>query len=373
MESTSDLYRVLGVARDASKDEIRRAYKKLARKHHPDVNPGNQAAEQRFKELSAAYEVLSDDDKRAAYDEFGEEALKSGFDPEKARAYQRWQSGRQSGGVPFSAEHLDFDLDELFGGAGGGFGGPRGPRPRESAPRDVHAVAELELADAIRGAEISVEVPTESGCSTCAGSGQQPNTRAERCSTCGGSGHRRVARGPLNMVTTCGDCGGRGQRITPCTSCQGVGRVVSTERVRVRIPPGADDGSTLRIPHKGAGGAGGRGDLVIETRVRPHPFVVRAGLDLTLKLPVTVDEAYNGAKVTVPTFDGSVELKIPPRSQSGQKLRLRGRGVTRGGVSGDLFVALDVRMPDVEDEGLARCLSQAGRAYKKPVRSELTL
>lgn len=174
------------------------------------------------------------------------------------------------------------------------------------------------------------------------------------------------------MVTTCEACQGRGERSTPCSSCGGAGRVANQERVRVRIPPGADDGSTLRIGGKGTGGAQ-RGDLVIETRVRPHPWLRRDGLDLTMTLPITLAEAYGGAKVEVPTFDGPVSLTIPPRSQSGQKLRLRGRGVKRGPQQGDLFVELQVRLPDRADDRLEQALRDAESAYSQPVRSELSL
>lgn len=370
MASTRDPYEVLGVAKSATTEEIRRAYKKLARKHHPDVNPGNAEAEARFKEMSAAYEVLSDEKKRAAYDEFGQDALKTGFDPEQARTYRRWQAGRESGGVPFSSEHFDFDLGDLFGGFAGGAGARR-PAPRG---RDVHAVAELDLEEAVRGTEVSVTVPTYRACTTCQGGGAEPNTPVTRCETCGGTGRRRVARGPLNVVTTCEACQGRGERFTPCHTCGGDGTVGTPDRVRVRIPAGADDGSTVRVAGRGADGAGGeRGDLVIETRVRPHRWIRRDGLDLTMTLPVTLAEAYAGAKVKIPTFDGAVELKIPPRSQAGQKLRLRGRGISRGGDKGDLYVELDVRLPDQEDPGLAEALRDAERAYSTPVRAELKL
>jgi molecular chaperone DnaJ len=379
MGTSRDLYAVLGVDRKATHEEVRRAYKKLARKHHPDVNPGNEQSEARFKEISAAYEVLSDQDKRAAYDEFGEDALASSFDPEQARAYRRWQKGRTDGGVPFSGERLDFDLADLFGGLGGigGFddvgvadlgGVPQSPL----RGHDVRAAVELELEQAIRGAEVTVMVPVQGPCTGCAGTGRAPNTKVTRCSRCGGSGRQQVARGPLNMVTVCESCHGRGESFTPCPACQGAKRQTSTDQVRVRIPPGADDGSTLRISGKGAGGAQ-RGDLVIETRVKPHPVLRRSGLDLTMTLPITLSEAYDGAKVEVPTFDGPVSLRIPARSQSGQRLRLRGRGVQRGSKRGDLFVELQIRMPDRVDEELSKALRDADEAYTEPVRAELSL
>lgn len=293
------LYEVLGVPRDAKPEAIRSAYRKLARKHHPDVNPGDKKAEERFKKIATAYEVLSDEKRRAAYDEFGEESLAGGFDADKAREYAKWQRGRrQQRSTPFEEGPVEFDFAELFGGR------PRGPRRGQ----DLHATVQMDLRDAIHGAEVSLELP------------------------------------------------GQGA-------------------VRVRIPPGADTGSTIRVPGKGAAGAGGgpSGDLVIETEVRPHPHLRREGLDLYLTVPVTLDEAYNGASIDVPTFEGTVALKVPPRSQNRAKLRLRGKGVARKDTRGDLIVELDVRMPDKADEALAEALRAGRVTYSAPVREELKL
>jgi curved DNA-binding protein len=297
-----NLYETLGVKRDASVEDIRKAYRKLAKKHHPDINPGNKSAEDRFKAVSSAYEVLSDPKRRAEYDEFGDAALKSGFDPARAREYARWQDRQTAGGG--------------FGGFGGGGGGPvefdfaelfnrrRGP----ARGQDIHATFQMDLRQAIEGTEVSVDV-REQG------------------------------------------------------------------TVRVRIPPGADTGSVIRLPGKGAPGprGGPPGDLVIETEVRPHPLIRRDGLDLYLTLPVTLDEAYNGASVDVPTFEGTVVLKIPPRSQNHARLRLRGKGIERKSTRGDFFVELDVRMPDRADDALADALRAAGALYAKPVREGFTL
>jgi curved DNA-binding protein len=300
-----DLYAILGVAKTASEDDVRSAYRKLARKHHPDVNPGNKDAEARFKEIAAAYEVLSDPEKRKLYDEFGPEGLRGGFDPEQARTYRTWQDRRGTTGSPFSEEVFDFgDLQDLFGG---------GFRRRAARGEDVIAVVELDLAQAIRGTEITVRVPA------------------------------------------------------------GEGRADGGEPVTIRIPKGAEDGSRLVVKGRGAPGPNNTppGDLIIETRVRPHPHFRRDGLDLHLELPVTLDEAYNGAEVTVPTPDGSVKLRIPPGSQQRQELRLRGKGVARGDRRGDLYVTLDVRLPEKDDAGLAEAVKRAH--YAKPVREGISL
>jgi len=293
----ANLYETLGVAKDASTEDIRKAYRKLARKLHPDVNPGDKTAEDKFKQASSAYEVLSDPKRRAAYDEFGDASLQSGFDPAKAREYARWQDTRQRRARDFDEGPVEFDFSELFN---------RGRGPTRGA--DLHGVVDMDLRQAVEGGEVGFDVP------------------------------------------------GQGT-------------------VRVRIPPGADTGSVIRIPGKGAPGARGGppGDLVIETVVRPHPRLRRDGLDLHLTVPVTLDEAYNGATVEVPTFDGPVLVKVPPRSQTGTRLRLRGKGVKRKDQRGDLLVDLEVRMPDQADERLAEALRASRDAYSKPVRQELTL
>jgi curved DNA-binding protein len=301
------LYDALGVAKTASADEIRKAYRKLARKHHPDVNPGDKKAEESFKRVASAYEVLSDDKKRAAYDEFGDASLAGGFDPAKAREYAKWQGARQQQrSARYDEGPVEFDFGD-YGGFADMFGGGRGG----SGPRrgqDLHAELGMTLRQAIEGAEIALEVP------------------------------------------------GQGT-------------------VRVRVPPGADTGSTVRLAGKGTPGARGGppGDLVIEMSVEDHPRVQRDGLDLHQSVGVTLDEAYNGATIEVPTFDGPVLLKVPARSQSGAKLRLRGKGVPRKDQRGDMIVELAVRMPDQADDALAAALRDTARLYSSPVRTEVTL
>lgn len=310
----ANLYETLGVKRDASADEIRKAYRKLAKKYHPDVNPGDRASEDKFKAVSTAYDVLSDTKKRADYDEFGEDSLQGNFDAARAREYQRWQRQPRSG----SGTAAGFDGAPGFGGFGGGFGGRRpdfndvadlfNRRRGPTRGQDVHATFQMDLRQAVEGAEVSVEVPEQG-------------------------------------------------------------------TVRVRIPPGADNGSVIRLAGRGSAGRGGGppGDLVIETEIRPHPVLRRDGLDLYLTLPVTLDEAYNGASVDVPTFEGLVVLKIPPRSQNHARLRLRGKGIARKTTRGDFFVELDVRMPDQANDALSAALKAGTAAYARPVREGLVL
>ncbi len=291
------LYEILGVSKGATHDDVRKAYRKLARKHHPDVNPDNLKAENDFKRVAAAYEVLSDEKRRKAYDEFGEASLASGFEPDKARDYAKWQNTRQRRTADFQQGPVEFDFSEMFQQR-------RGPRRGE----DLHGLVHLELRQAIEGTEVGFELPD------------------------------------------------RGT-------------------VRVRIPPGADTGSTIRIPGRGTPGqqGGQPGDLVISIEVAPHAWLRRDNLDLLIRLPVELDEAYNGSSVEIPTFEGPVMLKIPPLSQPGTKLRLRGRGVRRKDERGDLIVELDVRLPDRADDAVAEAMRTTRPAYTNPVRQDLRL
>ena len=371
MADPEDLYRALGIAKSATEDEIRRAYRKLARQHHPDVNPGNKDAEERFKQISAAYDVLSDPAKRKAYDEFGAESLKGGFDPEKARAYREWSEGRsaagRAGGGQAAEAPFEFDLDDILGGFGQ-------RRARERRPVEVVAEVELDFADALRGIELEARVPIERTCSTCDGSGDKPGSEVKTCTVCDGSGRVQAVEGPVRLLIPCRACGGDGKIGTPCPTCGGQGTVTATENLKIRIPPGADDGSELRVRGRIPGPAGAPpGDLVIRTVVRPHPYFRRDDLDLYLRLPVTLDEAYIGATVEVPTRDGPVNMKIPPRSQPGTRLRLKGKGVARGDERGDLFVELEPRLPDAPDDSLAEALRAARPLYKRPVREGIRL
>jgi molecular chaperone DnaJ len=328
-EKEKDLYAILGVARNATPDEIKKAYRKLARKHHPDVNKGSKQAEERFKEISVAHDVLTDPEKRKVYDEFDMEGLQPGFDPGRAREYKRWAE---------SGQGFSFRPEGSFGGAGGfeGFGSRRRRRqaegeeersfsdlinemfggggaeaaPPAAAGPDVEYPIEVDFLDALRGTQTAVSIRRPAPCPKCGGTGRQ------------------------------------GMRA--CTECGGTGQVEQREKLTVKIPPGVGDGSRVRVKGKGGVGRGGAaGDLYFVVKVRPHPVLKRDGKDLTIEVPITVGEAIRGATIEVPTPDGPVRVKVPKGSQSGQRLRLTGRGVRdpKGGAPGDLYVRLMVQVP----------------------------
>jgi molecular chaperone DnaJ len=369
MADAPDFYAVLGVSKTASEDEIRKRYRKLAREHHPDVNPGKPEAEEKFKAISAAYDVLSNKEKRVLYDEFGEEGLRGGFDPAQARAYEKW-SGQRHASTDGSDVPFDFDLSDLFGG--------RTRSPDASWPvegEDLLASVELDLPTALRGTELELKVPTRLPCEVCAGSGARPNGKTQTCPTCHGKGRIDVVHGPMRMTRACSQCAGTGSVHDACEKCQGQGFLVSEQAVRVRIPPGAAEGDELRLRGKGTPGlfGGPPGDIIIRTHVKPHPWFSREGLDLRIKLPITLGEALRGAQVSVPTPGGTVQMKIPPRTQQGAQLRLKGKGVQRGEARGDLYVVLDVKLPDSDDPTLVELLSQSDRFYTRNVREEVAL
>ena len=394
-----DYYQILGVPRAASAEEIKKAFRKLARKHHPDVNPGNKAAEEKFKQLNAAFEVLSDERKRKLYDEFGDEAAKIGFDEKKAEQYRAYRSARSSGGgmggMPFGGGGggggVEFDLGDILGdilgraGAGGGdvdmseiLGRAGGGRPAGPAPgRDITAELTISFAEALTGAERNISLQRPGKCQRCQGSGQVGTPTA--CTTCGGTGKVRRAGGILGMNAggTCPHCRGSGRAAPPCSSCHGTGVVEETARLTVKIPPGVQTGSRIRLAGQGAAGARGgpAGDLYIETTVTDHPLVRREGDDLSMDLPVTVSEAMLGAEIRVPTFQGEVTVKVPPGSQSGRRMRLRGRGAPslKGGQPGVLYLTLQVKLPEQPSDEARRAREQLARAYQTDVRGALQL
>ena len=392
--ATRDLYADLGVKKTATAEEIKKAYRKLARKFHPDVNPGNKQAEERFKQISFAYDALSDPEKRRTYDEFGVDGLQAGFDAERAREYKR-AGGRGFGGAGAGfggggfqgfggdagdsgtrggfGRYSSFEdvFGDIFGGRDAGEaagGGTRGP--------DLESTLEIGLLDAIRGttATISLRKPVE--CPVCHGSGAEGE--GTECPDCHGSGQVKVGAGPVSFNRRCPRCGGTGRiNLHPCHECQGRGVVERVERLNVKIPPGVDDGSRIRLAGKGGAGVNGGppGDLYIVTRVRPHPLLERRGQDLYMTVPVTIGEAINGATIEVPTPDGNVKLKVAPGSQSGKKLRLRGKGVPamKGGTRGDLYAVLQVQIPTDGGERAREAATILEQAYEKNPRADLRL
>jgi molecular chaperone DnaJ len=336
-----DYYQILGVSRTASKDDIRKAYRKLARKYHPDINPGNKEAEARFKEISVANDVLSDPQKRKLYDEFGEAGLVAGFDPERARSYRQWQQQSPRSGPAGSSSTYEFNMDDLgdlFGGLGGIFGGGRRARG-PTRGQDIEAAMDIDFLDAVRGFQTSITLQRAVTCDTCHGSGTRPGSSAT-CAACGGSG-----------------------------------RVQRPETIRVNIPPGAEPGKRIRLTGRGEAGikGGPPGDLFITPRIRPHPLLTRSGRDLTMELPITVGEAVRGAMIEVPTPSGSVKVRIPPGAQSGQRLRIRGKGVPahRSNAAGDLYLQLMVRVP--KDKMPDELVETFDRGYHEDVRKDLRL
>ncbi|MGH7798863.1 MAG: molecular chaperone DnaJ [Candidatus Binatia bacterium] len=370
-----DYYKILGIDRSASADEVRKAYRKLARKNHPDINPGNKVAEERFKEISVAHEVLGDAEKRKRYDEFGEEGLSAGFNPEKARAYQRWQEqSAQTGGFNFS--HGQYEDLFGFGGLGDLLRGRGGAEQRARRGEDIETQLEIGFLDAVRGFQTSFTIQRPMSCHACNGTGSKTAGESKQCPECRGSGWKETRRGGMNLRQTCPTCQGSGKLIgNPCANCRGSGRVARGDNVRVNIPPGAETGKRIRVPGKGASGVRGgpAGDLYIIPQVRPHRLFSRSGNDLTMELPITIGEAVRGASIKVPTPTGTVQVKIPAAAQSGQLLRVKGKGVQARGQNsaGDLYLRLMVRVPQngVEKEAIEKLEA----AYGEDIRKDVTL
>jgi molecular chaperone DnaJ len=356
-----DYYKSLGVSKDASQAEIKKAYRKLARQFHPDANKGDTAAEERFKEISEAYDVLSDETKRKDYDEARTLFAGGGF--------RVPGGGAGGGGVPF-------DLSDLFGASGGGGGGGLGDlfggifrnRGGGAAARrggDVEADVTLSFEDAVHGVTVPIQLAGTGSCPTCHGSGAKPGTATHVCPRCSGTGMSSRNAGGFAFAEPCRDCRGRGLLVDdPCTTCHGSGQALSTRTLRARIPAGVADGQRIRLAGKGQPGLGGgpAGDVVVTVHVRPHAVFGRKGPHLTLTLPVTFPEAALGATVKVPTLDGPpVSVKIPPGTTSGRTLRVRGKGVAkRDGSKGDLLVTVDVAVPKkLSDEAKAALASYA--------------
>lgn len=330
-----DYYEILGVTRTASDQEIKSSYRKLAMQYHPDRNPGNPQAEDKFKEASEAYSVLIDSEKRARYDQFGHAGLGnggfSGFDP--------------SNFSDFSDVFGDLFSDFFGVNVGGG-----GRRNRVQKGEDARADLTLTFEEAAFGKKTEVRVRRHETCEQCRGSGSAPGKGPATCTTCGGRGQVRYQQGFFSMTRTCPSCHGAGRVIAdPCTKCKGEGRQARERTVEVTVPPGVEDGTRMRYQEQGhAGGVGGpAGDLYVMLHVKPHPFFEREGKDLFCSVPISFSQAALGAEIVIPTLDGEYKLKIPEGTQSGTMLRVRGKGVPsiRGGGKGDLHVQVRVQTP----------------------------
>ncbi len=407
-----DYYEILGVKKSASADDIRKAFRKLARKYHPDVNPGDKSAEEKFKALSEANEVLSDPKKRKIYDQVG--FYSDNIDPATAEAYARAgqsgggfpggfqaggspQSGNQ-GGVPFDFGGFDFSdfinnagrgqrTTGATGGAGGNssfrdifsgiFGGGRGAAAADEGPEpgtDLEYQVNAPFWTAIRGGVMRLNITRQDVCSTCHGQGslEAPG----KCPECNGTGQITQTGGRMKFNVQCPRCHGTGKNLTTCPTCHGEGTVTHTEPLEVRIKPGTRDGQRIRIPGKGNAGAhgGAPGDLYAIIRTDEHPIFHRDGDDISLTVPVSSTEAALGAKIEVPTIDGRALLKIPPGTQSGQKLRLREKGVpsaTKEGARGDEIVEITVTVPMPRDERTKELLRELAKLNPEDPRAEL--
>lgn len=332
--SKRDYYEVLGVERGADEKEIKKAYRRMAMKYHPDRNPGDSEAEARFKELSEAYEVLADGQKRAAYDQFGHAGVdgQSGF------------GGGHGGGHGSFSDIFGDVFGDIFGGGGGG--------RRSSVQRgsDLKYNLEMSLEEAVRGIEKTIKVPTLVNCDVCDGSGAKKGTQPQTCSTCGGVGQVRMQQGFFAVQQTCPTCGGNGRIIKdPCNACYGRGVKEETKTLNVKIPAGVDTGDRIRLTGEGEAGRNGgpAGDLYVEVRVKKHAIFEREGANLYCEMPISIAEAALGGELEVPTLEGRVKLKIPAETQTGRLFRLRGKGVTpvRGGGVGDLLCRVVVETP----------------------------
>ncbi len=330
-----DYYEVLGVNRDASDEELKKAYRRLAMKHHPDRNPDSNTAEDKFKEAKEAYEVLADADKRAAYDQFGH----AGVDQAAGMG-----AGAGAAGFGGFADAFGDIFGDIFGGGGG--------RSRSNVYRgaDLRYNLEVTLEDAARGTETRIRIPTMEECETCHGSGAKPGTEPVSCPTCHGHGQVRMTQGFFSIAQTCPKCHGSGKVVqNPCTTCSGNGRLKRQKTLSVKIPPGVDEGDRIRLSGEGEAGVNGgpSGDLYVVIHVRPHDVFTRDGNNLHCEMPVSFTKAALGGEIEIPTLDGYAKIRIPAETQSGKVFRLRGKGIkgVRSSSYGDLLCHVVVETP----------------------------
>jgi molecular chaperone DnaJ len=373
----TDYYELLGVPRKASAKDIRTAFRKLARKYHPDLNPGDKSAEEKFKQLQEAYDVLSDSKKRQMYDQYGfySDNLPPGGYP---------GAEGPGAGVNFDFGGFDFGGGAGAGGGGtsfrdlfsqffGGRGGAAAMEPEHEPGGDLEYQLEIDFWDAVRGAVKKISITRLDACETCHGTGAIGS--AHTCETCHGTGSIEQAAGKMRFNVPCTRCGGTGKLRTPCRTCGGEGRLRRAEMIDVRIPAGVANGGRVRVPGKGNSGTMGAhaGDLYLRVVVRPHAFFERRGNDLYIKVPVTVSEATLGAKIEVPTMDGRSLVRIPPGTNSGKTLRLREKGVpsARNGARGDQYVEIQVVVPQPTDERVRNLMKELEKVAPEDPREDL--
>lgn len=329
-----DYYEVLGVNRDASEEEIKKAFKKLAMKFHPDRNPDNPKAEESFKEAKEAYEILSDDQKRAAYDQYGH----AGVDP---------SMGGGAGFGGFNSGNFSDAFGDIFGDI---FGGARNQRSNVYRGADLRYNLEISLEDAAKGTETKIRIPVQTSCETCHGSGARPGTSPVTCTTCNGHGQVRMQQGFFSVQQTCPKCHGTGKMVKePCPTCHGGGRVKQNKTLNVKIPAGVDEGDRIRLSGEGEAGVNGgpTGDLYVVVHLKEHPIFQREGANLHCEMPISFSTAALGGEIEVPTLDGAAKMKIPAETQTGSVFRLRGKGIKplRSSEHGDLMVHVVVETP----------------------------
>jgi molecular chaperone DnaJ len=335
--SKRDYYELLGVSRDASDEDIKKAYRRLAMKHHPDRNPDDEKAEELFKEAKEAYETLSDEQKRAAYDQYGHAAFEAGG-----------MGGGGFGGFG-GAGAAGFDFSDIFGDIFGG-GGGRGGQSNVHRGADLRYNLEITLEQAARGTETKIRIPTMAECETCHGSGAKPGTSPTTCSTCAGHGQVRMQQGFFSIQQTCPRCHGSGKQISsPCSDCHGAGRVKHHKTLSVKIPAGVDNDDRIRLSGEGEAGINGgpAGDLYVVVHITPHQVFQRENSDLHCEMPISFATAALGGEIEIPTLDGSARIKIPAETQSGKIFRLRGKGIkgVRSSTYGDLHCHVMVETP----------------------------